>query len=78
MFGCGEKGILRWRLKIGAIILLKLLAEVGRPMASLAILLAMLLNLVTFLMKELYGWSLKIVTQNQYSYNFTKIKKIKK
>ena len=63
------------------------LAEVGRPMAglcqlapaegllaSLALLLALLMNLVTFLMKELYGWSLEMVTQHQYSYDFTKIK----
>ena len=67
------------------------LAEVGRPMAglcqlapaegllaSLAFLLALLMNLVTFLMKELYGWSLEMVTQHQYSYNFTKIKKNRK
>ena len=54
------------------------LAEVGRPMAglcqlapaesflaSLTLLLALLVNLITFLMKELYGWSLEMVTQHQ-------------
>ena len=44
---------------------------------SLALLLALLVNLVSFLMKELYGWPLEMVTQHQYSDNFTKIKKQK-
>ena len=55
------------------------LAVVGRPMAclcqlapaeallpSLALLLALLVNLVSFIMKEFYGWSLEMVTQHQY------------
>ena len=45
---------------------LKILAPAESLLASLALLLALLLDLVTFLIKELYRWSLEMVTQHQY------------
>ena len=54
------------------------LAPAEGLLASLALLLALLLDLVTLIMKEFYRWSLEMVTQHQYSYDFTKIKKERK